>query len=42
MVLWRRYQSTILIYAILLLVLSGMVVPLVWDPAHLLQVTTSM
>ena len=27
---WRRYQSTILIYAILLLVLSGMVVPLVW------------
>ncbi len=30
MVLWRRYQSTVLIYAILLLVLSGMVVPLVW------------
>ena len=30
MVLWRQYQSTILIYAILLLVLSGMVVPLVW------------
>ena len=27
---WRQYQSTILIYAILLLVLSGMVVPLVW------------
>ena len=27
---WRRYQSTVLIYAILLLVLSGMVVPLVW------------
>ena len=30
MVRWRQYQSTILIYAILLLVLSGMVVPLVW------------
>ena len=30
MVLWRQYQSTVLIYAILLLVLSGMVVPLVW------------
>ena len=30
MVLWRRYQSTVLIYAVLLLVLSGMVVPLVW------------
>lgn len=27
---WRQYQSTVLIYAILLLVLSGMVVPLVW------------
>jgi multiple sugar transport system permease protein len=27
---WRQYQSTALIYAILLLVLSGMVVPLVW------------
>ena len=27
---WRQYQSTILIYVILLLVLSGMVVPLVW------------
>jgi len=27
---WRQYQSTFLIYAILLLVLSGMVVPLVW------------
>ena len=27
---WRQHQSTILIYAILLLVLSGMVVPLVW------------
>ena len=30
MVRWRQYQSTVLIYAILLLVLSGMVVPLVW------------
>ena len=30
MALWRRYQSTVIIYAILLLVLSGMVVPLVW------------
>ena len=30
MALWRQYQSTVLIYAILLLVLSGMVVPLVW------------
>ncbi len=30
MVRWRQYQSTILIYAILILVLSGMVVPLVW------------
>lgn len=27
---WRQYQSTVLIYAILLIVLSGMVVPLVW------------
>ena len=27
---WRQYQSTVLIYVILLLVLSGMVVPLVW------------
>ena len=27
---WRQYRSTVLIYAILLLVLSGMVVPLVW------------
>ena len=27
---WQRYQSTAVIYAILLLVLSGMVVPLVW------------
>ena len=30
MVRWRQYQSTVFIYAILLLVLSGMVVPLVW------------
>ena len=30
MVRWRQYQSTAFIYAILLLVLSGMVVPLVW------------